>query len=195
MSISTPEWTLPEKGWIKINFDGASRGNPGASGVGVIARNDRGNILAIGAKRLVDGTSNVAESHAALEAILMAGKLGVKKLHLEGCSQVVVNGSVVFRQVGTSIEEVQQISSMVLRPKWIREKVTPIRFEAPLDEDGRPLVRHQLPKKSVKVVEHGSLCGSRPGTVLGGGSVTQEARPNRGIPNFSREEALGRFRI
>lgn len=58
----------------------------------MIAHDDRGNTLAIGAKRLVDGTNNIAECHAALEAILMAGKLGVKKLHLEGDSQVVVNG-------------------------------------------------------------------------------------------------------
>ncbi|XP_059064994.1 uncharacterized protein LOC131857025 [Cryptomeria japonica] len=90
--LSIPEWTLSDKGWIKINFDGASRGNPGPSGVGVIARDVRGNTLAIGAKRLVDGTNNVAKCQAALEAILMAGKLGVKKLHLEGDSQVVVNG-------------------------------------------------------------------------------------------------------
>ncbi|XP_057863873.1 uncharacterized protein LOC131071919 [Cryptomeria japonica] len=88
----TPEWTPPEKGWIKINFDGASRGNPGPSGVGVIARDDHGNILAIAAKRMVDGSNNVAECQAAMEAILMVGKLGVKKLHLEGDSQVVVNG-------------------------------------------------------------------------------------------------------
>lgn len=88
---SIPDWTLPEKGWIKINFDGASRGNLGVSGIGVIARDDWGNTLAIGAQRLVDGSNNVAECQATLEAILMAGKLGVKKLHLEGDSQVVVN--------------------------------------------------------------------------------------------------------
>ncbi|XP_059070572.1 uncharacterized protein LOC131860208 [Cryptomeria japonica] len=89
---SIPKWTPPEKGWTKINFDGASRGNPGTSSVGVIACDDRGNILAIAAKRLVDGSNNVAKCQAALEAILMARKLGVKKLHLEGDSQVVVNG-------------------------------------------------------------------------------------------------------
>lgn len=33
----TPKWTPPEKGWIKINFDRASRGNPGPLGAGVIA--------------------------------------------------------------------------------------------------------------------------------------------------------------
>ncbi|XP_059066332.1 uncharacterized protein LOC131857651 [Cryptomeria japonica] len=42
-------WELSSKEWIKINFDGASRGNPGASGVGVVARNDKGVILFKGA--------------------------------------------------------------------------------------------------------------------------------------------------
>ncbi|XP_059071301.1 uncharacterized protein LOC131865388 [Cryptomeria japonica] len=105
----TLEWTPPEKGWTKINFDRASRGNLGPSGVGVIARDDRGNILAIAAKRLLDGSNNVTECQAALDVILMARKLGVKKLHLEGDSQVVVGSN----------EEVQWISSLVLRPKWV----------------------------------------------------------------------------
>lgn len=51
-------------------------------------------------------------------------------------------------------------------------KVTPIQSEAPLDANGRPLVQHQIPKKQAKVVERGSLSGSRLGTVPGGGSVT-----------------------
>lgn len=76
----------------------------------------------------------------------------------------------------------------------IHEKMTPIQSETPLGEDGRPLVRHQLPKKLAKVVERGSLCENRPQMVPGGGSMTLEAGPSRGIPNFSREEALGWFR-
>ncbi|XP_059073501.1 uncharacterized protein LOC131874236 [Cryptomeria japonica] len=83
---SIPEWTPPDKGWIKINFDGSSRGNPEICGVGVITRDDWGNTLAIGAKRLLDGSNNVAKCQAVLEVILMAKKLGVKKLHLEGDS-------------------------------------------------------------------------------------------------------------
>ncbi|XP_057829975.2 homeobox protein HAT3.1-like [Cryptomeria japonica] len=86
------EWGPLDKDWTKVNFDGASRGNPEVSGAGFIARDDCGNILAIGAKRLVDGSNNDAECQAALEAILMAKKLGVKKLHPEGDSQIVVNG-------------------------------------------------------------------------------------------------------
>ncbi|XP_059078060.1 uncharacterized protein LOC131876634 [Cryptomeria japonica] len=72
-------------------------GNPGISKVGVIARDEYGSILAFGAKRLVDGTNNEAECQAALEAILLAKKLDVKKLHLEGDSQIVMNGIVKGR--------------------------------------------------------------------------------------------------
>lgn len=85
------EWGPPDKDWTKVNFDGASRGNLGVFGAGFIARDNCGNILAIGAKRLVDGSNNDVECQAALEAILMAKKLGVKKLHPEGDSQTVVN--------------------------------------------------------------------------------------------------------
>ncbi|XP_057872372.2 uncharacterized protein LOC131078634 [Cryptomeria japonica] len=85
-------WTPPDRGWTKINFDVASRGNPGISGAGVIARDEKGSILALGAKRLVDGTNNEAECQAAIEAILLAKKMEVKKIHLEGDSQLVVNG-------------------------------------------------------------------------------------------------------
>ncbi|XP_059069835.1 uncharacterized protein LOC131859787 [Cryptomeria japonica] len=44
------KWEPPTKEWIKINFDGASRGNLGTSGVGVVARNDKGVILFKGAR-------------------------------------------------------------------------------------------------------------------------------------------------
>lgn len=80
------EWVSPNKGWIKVNFDGTSRGNPGVFGARVVVRDACGNILALGAKRLVDGSNNDAECQAALEAILMDKKLGVKKIHLEGDS-------------------------------------------------------------------------------------------------------------
>ncbi|GLJ53973.1 hypothetical protein SUGI_1154190 [Cryptomeria japonica] len=35
-------WQAPPAGWKKLNFDGASRGNPGWSGVGAIIRNEAG---------------------------------------------------------------------------------------------------------------------------------------------------------
>lgn len=43
----------PEEGWIKVNFDRASTGNPGPSGAGYVVRDWNMNILAMGAKKLV----------------------------------------------------------------------------------------------------------------------------------------------
>lgn len=44
------KWTLPKEGWIKVNFDGASKGNPGEFSVGVVFQDWKGNIIAWGAK-------------------------------------------------------------------------------------------------------------------------------------------------
>ncbi|XP_059075024.1 uncharacterized protein LOC131875037 [Cryptomeria japonica] len=56
------KWEPPSKEWIKINFDGASKGNLRTSRVGVVTRNDKGVILFKGARRLQDGTNNEAEA-------------------------------------------------------------------------------------------------------------------------------------
>ena len=56
--------------WMgKDRFLRASKGNLKILGVGCIARNDYGIILAIGAQRLRDETNNEVESQATLLAI------------------------------------------------------------------------------------------------------------------------------
>lgn len=35
-------WECPPRGWMKINFDGASKGNPGTAGCGVVLRDEGG---------------------------------------------------------------------------------------------------------------------------------------------------------
>ena len=87
-------WRLPKKDWVKINFDGASKGNRGISGAGAIAWNDRGEIIGVVEKRLVDGSNNVTEVEAALIAASLGGKLDVVNLHIEGDSKLVVDAIV-----------------------------------------------------------------------------------------------------
>lgn len=77
-------------GWYKANFDGATKGNPGPSGVGAIIRDSQGHFIAFGARKLEDGSNNIAEGKAALLAVGLAKSLGVKNLHLEGDSQVII---------------------------------------------------------------------------------------------------------
>ena len=54
-------WTPPKEGFIKLNFDGASKGNPGPAGYGVVLRNSGGEILDMEAGFLGETTNNVAE--------------------------------------------------------------------------------------------------------------------------------------
>ena len=51
----------PVEGWIKVNFDGVSKGKPRKLGVGCIIRDHLGETLVFGAIRLPDGTNNEKE--------------------------------------------------------------------------------------------------------------------------------------
>lgn len=54
-------WSHPPIGFLKLNFDGASRGKPGLAGIGGIIRNHEGKILHIYNKALGKGTNNEME--------------------------------------------------------------------------------------------------------------------------------------
>lgn len=43
--IIATRWLCPSMGRVKINSDGCSRGNPGASGGGSILKSSDGNVL------------------------------------------------------------------------------------------------------------------------------------------------------
>lgn len=91
LSSEKVKWEPPSKQWIKINFDGASKGNLGTSSAGVVARDDNRFILFKRAQRLQDGTNNEAEVQVAFLATELALNLKVQWLHLEGDSQIVIN--------------------------------------------------------------------------------------------------------
>lgn len=38
-------WEFPMEGWLKVNTDGASRGNPGRSSIGFCMRNELGDVV------------------------------------------------------------------------------------------------------------------------------------------------------
>lgn len=84
-------WQKPKNGWVKVNFDGASKGKLGPSGAGFISQDWNGDILAIGARILVSGTNNEGEVQVALWGVRMVQQLYISCLHLEGDSQIIVN--------------------------------------------------------------------------------------------------------
>jgi ribonuclease HI len=84
------KWNPPPKGWTKLNFDGAARGNPGTTGVGSIINNDKGEWLAKKALSINPTSNNLAELNA-LKGLLLCIHLGVSNIYIEGDSQIVLN--------------------------------------------------------------------------------------------------------
>ncbi|XP_059068252.1 uncharacterized protein LOC131858819 [Cryptomeria japonica] len=85
------KWEPPEEGWSKINFDGASAGNPGQSSIGCIVRDAQGICI----KEIVEdiglAMNNEVKFRAVLHGLLLGVELGIKKIHLEGDSLNVIN--------------------------------------------------------------------------------------------------------
>jgi ribonuclease HI len=75
---------------VTIYTDGASRGNPGPAGAGVVFLNASGNILARGYRYLGEFTNNEAEYRALLIALEQALARGYKSVLLRADSELLV---------------------------------------------------------------------------------------------------------
>ena len=74
-----------------INVDGASSGNPGRSGAGIVARDNDGNIILSKSVFLGEMTNNMAEYEALLIARTDAVSNSVKNVTVYTDSQLVAN--------------------------------------------------------------------------------------------------------
>ncbi|XP_059070463.1 uncharacterized protein LOC131860113 [Cryptomeria japonica] len=84
-------WDAPAIGWSKVNFDGASAGNPGQSGIGCILRDFDGLCIKEISEKIGVATNNEAEFRATFRGLQLGKELGVQKIHLEGDSLNVIN--------------------------------------------------------------------------------------------------------
>ena len=75
---------------LVINIDGASRGNPGPAGIGVMIREEGGPLERELWKYIGEATNNVAEYEALLLALGEAGKLKVAEVTIRSDSELVV---------------------------------------------------------------------------------------------------------
>ena len=78
------QWMPPLQGFLKLNYDGASKGNPGQAGAGGIFRNSQGIVCRFYALDLGHATNNEAE--------LMAVKRGLQIAIREAYQRVIVEG-------------------------------------------------------------------------------------------------------
>ena len=70
--------------------DGASRGNPGESGIGIILKDDRGDIIHSHFGYIGQATNNIAEYTALATCLKLAEKIGCKKLIVHSDSELMV---------------------------------------------------------------------------------------------------------
>jgi ribonuclease HI len=70
--------------------DGASRGNPGESGIGIILKRDDGTVITSAAGYIGKTTNNVAEYKALMACIAMTKQLQCTKLVVHSDSELMV---------------------------------------------------------------------------------------------------------
>ena len=99
-------WKPPPHGWYKINIDGATFKDEGHSGLGIIVRNDRGEIMGALSKRIRFPLGALeAEAKAAECGVIFAWELGLREVIIEGDSQVVIHALSTEQPAPLSIQQ------------------------------------------------------------------------------------------
>lgn len=83
-------WRFLEYDWIKVNFDGAAKGNPGKAGGGGVIRNAQGFFIASFASPFGIQNNHVVEALAMLKSLQLAQEFKFKKIWLKGDSSNII---------------------------------------------------------------------------------------------------------
>jgi ribonuclease HI len=75
---------------LTVNVDGGARGNPGPAALGVVVRDEHGDVVAERGETIGRATNNVAEYRALLLGIETAKELRATELELVGDSELIV---------------------------------------------------------------------------------------------------------
>ncbi|CAA7060940.1 unnamed protein product [Microthlaspi erraticum] len=102
------KWTRPSSGWMKLNTDGASRGNPGAAAAGGVIRDEGGAWCRGFALNIGICTAPLAELWGVYYGLLIAWESGSRRVAIEVDSEAVVS----FLTIG--ISHVHPLSFLVL---------------------------------------------------------------------------------
>lgn len=74
-------WMGPREGWVRLNTDGAAKGNPGRAGAGGITRGYRGELHEAFAMNCGICSCTKAELLAVMRGLLVAWNGGHRKVH------------------------------------------------------------------------------------------------------------------
>lgn len=109
-----------------VNVDGGARGNPGPAAVGVVVRDESGEILSTVSATIGEATNNVAEYRALLAGIEQANQLGAERIELRGDSELVVRqvkGEYKVKNAGIKPLHAEVLGSLESFDEWAIEHV------------------------------------------------------------------------
>lgn len=81
------KWLAPRRGRVKLNFDGAAKGNLGPGGARCIIRNDKGECIWALSRTLGVTINNEAEIEARARGLWLCLEKGIRNVDIEGDSQ------------------------------------------------------------------------------------------------------------
>ena len=85
-------WSPPKRGWFKINTDGAVFKDTGQSRIGVVVRNEKGQLMGAMSKEILLPLGALeVEARAAEEGIIFARELGLGEIMVEGDASIVIS--------------------------------------------------------------------------------------------------------
>lgn len=104
------ETAIEIEGWWVLNTDGASLGNPGPAGAGIVLRDSGGAILGELSRSLGKATNNEAEYRALILGLTEARSMGATRL------KVLLDSELVVKQV----QGLYRVKNRRLRPLYDR---------------------------------------------------------------------------
>lgn len=96
--MNSASWSRPPVNVFQLNFDGASKGNPGQTGFGRVIRDHQGNPLISFFGSIGWNTYNAAELEGLLRGLTLAQDQKFLPLLVEGDSQILINMALKIQQ-------------------------------------------------------------------------------------------------
>lgn len=84
-------WEFSLEGWIKVNTDGTSRGNPGRNAIGFCLRDKAGDLRYAIGREITEGSNNETEVVATVEALRLCRALNYTQIWIQTDSVLLKN--------------------------------------------------------------------------------------------------------